>query len=575
MQSQPHKAFCSPRCRRLLPPMLALPVACAMLFAACACGGNGSRSSAPSGGPITLSFYNTDLLYDVPFTDPVAQEITRKTGVTLDVYHGKSEVNAEPDIALLLTSRSSYDLLYVKSDVSRLVENGAVVALDDWIAPDGTHVNLIEEYGQNFKRLYGDELVKLRYRDGHIYTFGTYAVKSAIPEPSGTLQLQYAVLKELGWPRIRTLTDYADALRRYLAMHPTINGRPAVGLSLLTDSWHWYVGLSNPGNFVIGRPDDGQWIVNPDTLEASYKFLVPEMALYYRWLNGLYHEGLLDPESFTQSEEVWKSKIATGAVLGISYASWEFEDAEMPLVESGQEERTYARLSVVADADAYKDPALTDRGYSGGWGVCISRNCRDVLRAFQFMDWMCSEEAQVLTHWGIKGKNYEVQDGKRVVPQTELDFRKTRQDYSLRTGVGLWAYPFPDAGDGATGSDGDWLTPFARLRSSDTYLPVEKETLRAYGATHWSDLFPQPEELPRPRYGELWLYLLPPDVDKLVADADEYTKSMLIQCILAPEPQFDALWAEMTARLRDMGMEDAGRTMSALIQEKMQLWGMP
>ena len=128
------------------------------------------------------------------------------------------------------------------------------------------------------------------------------------------MQLQHAVLKELGYPQIKTLEDYENALRAYMKKYPTINGQKTIGLSLLIDTWQWYIDLSNPGNYTIGYPDDGQWIVDSN-LNARYKFLDPEIFQYYKWLNKLNAEGLLDPESFTQKEDVWKSKIASGRVL--------------------------------------------------------------------------------------------------------------------------------------------------------------------------------------------------------------------------------------------------------------------
>ena len=68
--------------------------------------------------------------------------------------------------------------------------------------------------------------------DPHIYSVGTYDIKEQILETSGTMQLQHAVLKELGYPKITTLDEYADAIRKYMAAHPQINGQKTIGLSL-------------------------------------------------------------------------------------------------------------------------------------------------------------------------------------------------------------------------------------------------------------------------------------------------------------------------------------------------------
>ncbi|MBQ2528949.1 MAG: ABC transporter substrate-binding protein [Treponema sp.] len=520
--------------------------------------------------PMTFSFYNGDISYYLPFTDPVAKEITARTGITLEVV--PSKFSTIQDVPMMIASGRYQDFIYAKSGISDLIEANALVALDDWVSPTGEHINLIERYGQNFKALYGDQLVKLRHSDGHIYTFGTYEIKQAINETTGIMQIQHAVLKELGYPRIRTLEDFSMALRAYVKKHPTIYGKKTIGLSLLIKDWLWYVGLSNPGNYVIGYPDDGQWIVDRSTHEAQYKFLNPEMDQYYRWLNGLYNEGLLDPESFTQTEDMWKAKILSGSVLSMSSPGWEFKDVCKDLVADGMPERTYAYLPIVADADRYKDPSLTDYGYSGGWGISISKSCKNVELAFKFIDWMCSEEAQILMNWGIEGVNYVVKDGRRQIPESEMENSSTDSEYSRKTGVGLWVYPFPECGSGATDKNGDWMTRDFRERVISTYLPVEKETLSEYGVQMWTELFPQSDELYRPVHGQIWQYHLPKDVNDIVEAADDYVRNALVSCIINPPDEFDERWKAMVDELKKMGVEKAGKKLSEMIREKLDLW---
>ncbi len=546
--------------------MLAL---CCMMLAV-SCSKKISEEDLSIYNPITFTFFSSDGFSDCSFDDPVAKAITAKTGVTLEIH--ESHASDSMAIPLMVANGRYDDFIYAKGDLTKLIDAEAVIALDAWESPDGTVINLIEKYGDNMKKLYGSELAKLKHSDGHIYSFGTYDVHNKILETSGSLQIQHAVLKEFGYPKIKTLNDYAELLRTYMKNHPTINGQPTIGLSLLTEGSLWYVGLGNLANYVIGLPDNGQWIVDNTTYEAQYKFLNPDMAIFFRWLNELYHDGTLDPESFTQTEEMWKAKITSGRVLGIGYPSWGYSDVRLQLVADGMPERTYAYLPVVADVQ-YRDPSLTDFGYAGGWGISISKNCKDVVRAFKFIDWMCSEEAQVLVNWGIEGVNYVVKDGKRVVPPEELQRQKTDPDYSATTGVGKWVYPFPEYGNAAVDSNGDSIVRDTRPNIIDGYLPVEKETLERYGVDMWIDLFPPSSTLERPVYGQLWRYALPKETNDLVLAADEYVKQMLIQCIISDPKEFDAKWNEMVATLKTMSMEEAGQTITDLIHQQLELWG--
>lgn len=544
--------------KRILQVAFLILCCTAVIFAA---GKKEKEASTDGTGPVTFSFFTADATEDMLWNDPVALEITKRTGVTLEVE--RPVAGDTQAIPLMIASGEFPDLIFAKGDLTKLIEAEAVIPLDD----------LIEKYGQNMKDLYGDQLVRLKNSpsDPYIYSVGTYGVKQAILETAGTMQLQHAVLKELGYPQIKTLEDYENALRAYMKKYPTIDGQKTIGLSLLIDTWQWYIDLSNPGNYTIGYPDDGQWIVD-SKLNARYKFLDSEISQYYKWLNKINAEGLLDPESFTQKEDVWKSKIASGRVLGIAYPNWGYGDARTSLIQNGKADRTYAYLPVTASAK-YKDPSLKDYGFSGGWGIAISSSCKDPVRAFKFLDWFCSEEAQVLVNWGLENVNYVVKDGKRVVPAEEQNRADTDPDYSKKTGVGRWIHPFPQRGTAAVDKNGDYISRTSRQRLIDNYLPVEKETLSAYGVNMWIDLFPTSEELGVSKHGQVWQYALPPELNEKVTAADEYVKTALAQCVLAKPADFDAKWAELQKKLKDMGMEQAGVELSAIIGEKMKLWG--
>jgi hypothetical protein len=89
----------------------------------------------------------------------------------------------------------------------------------------------------------------------------------------------------------------------------------------------------------------------------------------------------------------------------------------------------------------------------------------------------------------------------------------------------------------------------------------------------WIDLFPPSSTLERPPYGQLWRYNLPKETNDLLLVADEYVKQSLIQCIVSDPKEFDTKWNEMVVRLKEMGMEEAGKTMTELIHQQLELWG--
>jgi len=518
-------------------------------------------STAGTKIPVTFTFFNVDSSEDMPFTDPVAKKITEVTGVTLMVDHPVG--GDQQAIPLMIASGQYPDMVYAKGNLNLLIEAGVVIPLDD----------LIESRGKHIKELYGDQLVRLRNstENPRIYTVGTYDVKPGIWSTDGTMQLQHAVLKDQGYPRMRTLDDYERAIKAYMAKYPAINGQKTIGLSLLIDTWQWYIDLSNPSGFLTGHPDDGQWFVDERNLEAEYKFLHPDTKHFYKWLNRMNAEGILDPESFTQKEDIWRAKIAAGRVLGLSYPLWGYGEARTSLINDGMENRTYAYLPITID-ESYRPATLKDAGLSGGWGIAITTACKDPERAFEFLDWMCSEEAQTLVNWGIEGVNYQIVDGKRMVTDEEQRWSDTDPDYGRKTGVGRWAYPFPMRGRGYVDSTGNYITRESPERIKQVYLPVEKETLAAYGVEMWIDLFPSTESLGVSRHGAAWQYTLPPDVNAKITEADNYMKNALANIVLGKPENFENSWNKIVQDLRRMGLEESGKALTNMIKDKTELW---
>lgn len=530
------------------------------------CSGDTDKSSggSKSDEPITLTFFNADLNSDVSFDDPVAKEITKRTGIKLDIQHPVG--GDEQAIPLMIASGEYPDMIFAKGDIGKLIEAGGVIKLDD----------LIEEKGDNLKKMYGDQFDRLRNSldDPSIYQVGTYGVENAFWETSGTTSIQLDVLRELGYPEIRTLEDYEYALTEYIAKHPEIDGQKTIGLSLLGSDWRWLITVGNPAGFSLGIPDDGQWAIDDETGEATYKFMIPEIKDYFKWLNHMNDIGLLDPESFTQTEDTYIAKLSSGRVLGIADQDWNYQDADKALKADGKEWKTYAPLPVTLNEN-YKSQGLKDYGFAGGWGISISSTSEHQEEAFEFLDWMASEEAQILVNWGIEGENYDVVDGKRVLQDDDREQRKTDAKYAEKTGVGQYIYPFPQWGNGAVDSNGDSITPDTQDDIIATYTDAENEVLSEYGMESWIDWFPSTEELGISNHGAAANYTIPNNSDLQIIQqkADDYTEQKITQAILGKPADFDKAWDEIQDKLIEMDIEKANAEMTKITQDTMKLWG--
>lgn len=552
--------------RKILSVILSVTLIATLMIG---CGSSASQKTTASKSgemdktPVTLTFFTKDATEDIPFDDEVAKKITELTGVTLKITHPVA--GDEQAIPLMIASGDYPDLIFAKGDTGKLVDAGAIIKLDDYF----------EKKGNNLKALYGDQIKRLKYssEDPSIYTVGAYGVNSQKFDPEGTMQIQHAVLKELGYPQIKTLQDYEKAIKDYKAKYPEINGKKTIGMTLMASDWRWLITCGNVGGAVAGIPDDGQFKIDDETQKAVYKFQLPEVKEYFKWLNGMNAQGLLDPESFTQKEDVYRAKLAQGNVLGITDAKWDYDQAIKTLVGAGMDERTFAPLSVTIN-DKVKDQTMKDYGYSGGYGIAISSTSKNKDRAFEFLNWMASDEAQVLVNWGIEGKHYKVENGKRVLLPEVQQARNSDKDFKKKTGIGNYIYPFPQRGDGVLDPTGNPYTMNTLDIYISNYNKGEKATLAGYGKKSWVDFFPQPKELGQSKHGQAWQFNVPSDSDVAIIQkkADDYTQKAITQAILGSPADFDAAWDKIQADLKAMDIDKLNDGISKLTAEKIKLW---
>lgn len=507
--------------------------------------------------PVTFTFYSADGLEDT-WTDPVAQMITEKTGVTLKMdYPADSNDNR---IELMVATGEYPDFVFAKGSVSTLIRNDALIDMSD----------LIDEYGPNIKKLYGDEYENLRYssEDPSIYQLCSDKVQEETLETSGTAQLQWAVLQENQYRVPYTLEEYTQMIRDYMEKYPMINGKPAIGISIVCSDWHWYTMLSNPSGYMNGSADNGQWIVDDEKQEVYYKHAADGQKEYYKWLNEMYNEGILDPEFATQTHEDFVLKVAEGRVLGLLDEEWDYTGAEISLRADGQEEHTYAGLPVTIDRSV-KCPSLKQQNLAVGWGIGITKSCKDPVRAVRFLDWLCSDEAQILLNWGIEGVDYYYdENGKRCITEEDLEASRKDTNYSERTGVGFRVYPYPSYGNQSVDSTGNSYSKSSREMVKEGYDEMEKEALKAWNVDMLTDIFPQKEEFSKDAYSPLWALTLPDGLEKMLVALDNVSWKGLIECVVSPADDFDAKWDELQQNLKDAGLEKADREMTALLRDE-------
>lgn len=549
-----------------------------------ACGGNdnnnnanGASASAPAASgatasaedlsPLKMSLYSEDPNPNwANMQDDVGKAITAKTGITLDAEFAVGDPVQKS--ALIAASGEYPDLISAKADISKFVDAGAVLDLTE----------LIDKYAPNIKKVFEGQMSRLKYSedDPAIYVIPSYSqVNQQYFNAGGGFELQHRVVKELGYPQIKTVADYEKAIKDYLALHPKDeNGNPNIGLSLNADDWHMFISVTNPAFLTTGGADDGEFNIDVDTQKVTYHFRRPEEKEYFRWLNHMNAEGLLDPESFVQKYDQYKAKIATGRVLGLIDQDWDYGDGEKALKAEGKFEYGYGHYPVTL-TDEYKEASFWPTGFMAGNGIAISKDNPDPVRAIKFLDYLASDEGQVLVNWGIEGKQYNVVDGKRVIPE-DVNNRKINDaaNFQKETGIGSYTLFSARYGDGVKDPSGNYYTTNFPEQIVASFNDVEKETLAAYGATTWRDLFPKEEEFKVRPWGASWNIPIPSDSEAVVIEKklQDITWKRIPQAILAKPADFDKIWDEYQQELMKANVEKAEKIREEIVKARVKLW---
>jgi len=369
--------------------------------------------------PMNISVFTIQQREQPPADNKTYKWIEDNFGVTFswDILVG----DKDQKIGVLIASGDLPDLVEVDSEKFQ----GAGCLQD--LKP------LVEQYAPNLRKHYESAWKKMIDQDSekdangkivkeHIYSLPNYGVYDGVPSDTYYNQngwwIQKAVLKEFGYPKIKTVDQYFDLLEKYAKKYPTIDGMPTIPFNIITADWEAF-DLWNPPNFLAGYPNDGNGHVTLENGKYVYtdNFADANAHRWFKLANGYFQRGLIDPASFTDNRDQYYAKIAQGRVLGMFIQGWQFMgEPEQTLWTAGKDERTYAPLAITFDESIkphYRDQSLPN--LQRGYGITVKCPKDKTIKILQFMDEMIKEENQKILYWGFEGEDYLIDtDGSKT-----------------------------------------------------------------------------------------------------------------------------------------------------------------
>lgn len=517
---------------------------------------------AEAGRPtLTVFDFTEELNQELINNAPTIQYLEDRLNVNLEI-EVISGMSKEEKIATMIASGDYADIMFRVDE--RMIEAGALIPLDD----------LLESDGQDILKAWGTSLNKLRYpADSKVYWIGSPKNRpEELTDAGACLLVQYDVLEKLGWPEIKTLDDVHQALKDYLAMVPDLNGTSFIPWGIWADSWGYNQTVNNPALWINGFTDDSDAYIDQQTFDVTYFNTTDYFKTYLKYLNTLYNEGMLSENAFITKYDEFNSQVASGRVLATIYNANLMSEPEAALRAAGMPERCYARFPVVLDESIQDRSNVYCESYDNGVGISV--NCKEPELAMKVLNYIASNEGNVLLNWGIEGVHYDVIDGKRVWKDEAKNQYASDPTYRYREGIACLNW-WPLYYGAMKLDDGDYATPVNKEAFYQTADDETKKALDAYHVTCWGDLF-DTTGTPTP-YGYAWTLVIESgsDADLANTKANTLRHTEVPNIVMSKtdedfEANFtsfvDKLYNDCKINLWEDAMHDA-------IVERMAIWG--
>lgn len=362
--------------------------------------------------PITLTCLINHTWYPVSsFTGIIPEEITRRTGVTLDVTVAKDS----RQLNMLIASGDMPDLIYTASQFDTLSNAQLCYDYDELIAAYDIDWEIDDDLRSG----------ALHYsRDGKPYTVINHYTKTTDWESTASvpmtasLMIRQDMLDAMGIDAISTREELMDIYLRVRQLYPDI-------IPLTFDATHRF----NIFRIIFGI-GLAEFVQQPD---ETYRFYARDER--YRdmlaFLNQLYQNDCLLIDNFaatlTRGNTLYKQ--------GLSFShSGCTQNYNMPLDRALAElDPGYHSVELAPlQGSSYTDSKL-------GWsGVFITRQNKNPEASIRFVAWMFTPEAQRLTQWGREGIDYTLNEDN--LPVYSDAFMQTLVDETHNAIYNPWFY---------------------------------------------------------------------------------------------------------------------------------------
>ncbi|MDK2806902.1 MAG: putative aldouronate transport system substrate-binding protein [Thermoanaerobacterium sp.] len=316
------------------------------------------------------------------------------------------------------------------------VSSGAILPISDYIDQMPNFSREVKEWGLQ------DLINSLKQADGKFYVLpGLHEINV----PDYALAIRQDIFDKNNIPVPKSWDELESALKKLKEIYPNITPFP--------DRWQGnaLLNVAAPTFGVAGGWGAGTGMYYyRDKDEFGFYPATDDYKNMLTYFNKLVKEGLLDPASFTQSDDQAVQKFVTGKSFVIMTNTQEIERMKTQMDQTlGKGNYKVTRILPLAGP---KGAVMPDSRLENG--IMISAKAKEdpnFPQLLKFVDWLWySEAGQTLTKWGVEGVTYQKVNGKfQLMPDVNYmnlnpsGTKNLQKDYGFSGGVFCLLYGGP------------------------------------------------------------------------------------------------------------------------------------
>ncbi len=361
--------------------------------------------------------------------DPVTTRFMEKTGVKLICSAPSGDGETIANTMLFANEYPSMMTMPNMATYNKYVSAGALYSIDELVEQydmpqilDGTHIPL-------------NSLKAHRSEDGKLYGFPNWFSEDGFGSVGQSLSVRNDIYAKFGSPKLETMEDYYDFLVQIKDEKLEHDGIPVWPMCL-------DMGDSNMiGNFanIWGANIQSFRYFNEETNRIEYMLRAPQLVSALSFLNRVYHDGLLDPEVFTNDSTQRNEAYSQGKYATIFTWYWNLWTANSAL--SQVDEDVYYTCIDIPEGTPGTTPFFGYHHTAGDMGVTITKNCQETEGAMRFAEYFLSPEGNILDWYGVEGVTMEFVDGEPRLMEGVYEAKLADWEaYGRRTGLRVFDF---------------------------------------------------------------------------------------------------------------------------------------